>query len=238
MSARISIKLRRHLRRRLERTRRKTKDAQYQSRLQIVLLYNKGWGCRRVAEAVGCAPSTAIRVVKRFAELGEDGLLDGRRENGEAKVDEDLLEALRQIVPEQPEEYGWARSTWSRELLAKTLRRVAGVRVSVRTMARMLERIGARHGMARPLPRPDWPKARKARRIRKILRVVENLPENEVATSFTRAKRRSATWRSAVISSLSTFSRPTAPSAIASSAYGETCTPASLATIAAERCPT
>ena len=181
MSARISIKLRRHLRRRLERTRRKTKDAQYRSRLQIVLLYNKGWGCLRVAEAVGCAPSTAIRVVKRFVELGEGGLLDGRRENGEAKVDEDLLEALREIVREQPEEYGWARSTWSRELLAKTLRRVAGVRVSVRTMARMLERIGARHGMARPLPRPDWPKARKTRRIRKILRVVGHLPEDEVA---------------------------------------------------------
>ena len=181
MSARISIRLRRHVRRRLERTRRKTKDAHYRSRLQIVLLYNKGWGCRRVAEAVGCAPSTAIRVVKRFVDLGEEGLLDGRRENGEAKVDEDLLHALRELVERQPEDYGWARSTWSRELLAKTIRRVTGVRVSVRTTARMLERIGARHGMARPLPRPDWPKARKTRRIRKIMRIVENLPEDEVA---------------------------------------------------------
>ena len=31
------------------------------------------------------------------------------------------------------------------------------------------------------LPRPDWPKARKTRRIRKIRRVVEHLPEDEVA---------------------------------------------------------
>ena len=66
--------------------------------------------------------------------------------------------------------------------MAKTIRRVAGVRVSVRTMARMLERIGARHGMARPLPRPDWPKARKTRRVRKIMRVVESVPEDEVAS--------------------------------------------------------
>jgi transposase len=181
MSARISIRLRRHVRRRLERTRRKTKEAHYRSRLQIVLLYDKGWGCGRVAEAVGCAPSTAVRVARRFAELGEDGLLDGRRENGEPKVDEDLLQALREIVDKQPEDYGWARSTWSRELLTKTLRRVTGIRVSVRTMARMLERIGARYGMARPLPKPDWSKARKTRRVRKIMRAVEDLPTDEIA---------------------------------------------------------
>jgi transposase len=181
MSVRIAIKLHRQTRRRLERTRRKTKDAHYRSRVQVVLLYAKGWGCRRVAEAVGCVPSTAVRVAQRFLELGEDGLLDGRRENGEAKVDEDLLQALREIVSKQPEDYGWARSTWSRELLSKALRRVADVRVSVRAVARMLERIGARHGMARPLPRPDGSKARKTRRVRKIMEVVENLPANEVA---------------------------------------------------------
>lgn len=164
MSARISISLRRHVRRRLERLRRKTNDAAYQNRLQIVLLYDKGWGCRRVAEAVGCVPSTAVRVANRFVEFGEEGLVDQRRDNGEAKVEPAFLLALRRIVDKQPGDYGWARSTWSRELLAKTLRRVVGVRVSVRTLARMLKRIGARHGMARPLPRPEWSKARKTRR--------------------------------------------------------------------------
>ncbi len=79
MSVRISIKLRRHLLRRLERARRKTKDACYRSRIQIVLHYGKGWGCRRVAEAVGCVPSTAVRVAQRFVEFGEDGLVDQRR---------------------------------------------------------------------------------------------------------------------------------------------------------------
>ena len=181
MSARISISLRRHVRRRLERLRRKTNDAAYQNRLQIVLLYDKGWGCRRVAEAVGCVPSTAVRVANRFVEFGEEGLVDQRRDNGEAKVEPAFLLALRRIVDKQPGDYGWARSTWSRELLAKTLRRVVGVRVSVRTLARMLKRIGARHGMARPLPRPEWSKARKTRRVRKIMRAVEDLPEGELA---------------------------------------------------------
>lgn len=181
MSVRISIKLRRHVRRRLEGTRRKIKDAKHRTRIQIVLLYAKGWGCTRVSEAVGVAPSTAIRVAKRFLEDGEDGLVDRRHENGEAKVDEDLLQALSEMVEAQPEDYGWARTTWSRELLAKTLRRETGVRVSVRTTARMLDQIGARHGMARPLPRPDWSKARKTRRVRKIMRIVENLPAGEYA---------------------------------------------------------
>ena len=181
MSSRISIKLRRHTRRRLERLRSKTKDAAYRTRLQIVLLYAQDWGCTRVSEALGIAPSTAVNVAGRFLDEGEEALLDGRRDNGLTKIDEDLLQALAELVKTQPDEHGWARSTWTRELLAKTLRRKTGVKLSVRSIARALDQLGARHGMARPLPRPDWSKARKTRRVRKILRTVENLPDDEVA---------------------------------------------------------
>ena len=181
MTARISITLSRHLRRRLEREARKTKDALYRTRIHIVLHYASGLGCDRIAAALGCAPSHAIRIAKRFLEGGEDALVDARAENGEAKVDEDALEALRELVDKQPEDFGWARSTWSRELLRKTLRREVGLRVSDRTVGRMLDKIGARYGAARPSPKPEWSKAQKSRRVRKILNVVENLPRGEVA---------------------------------------------------------
>jgi transposase len=177
----LCIKLRRQTRRRLERIARKTKDAAYRVRLQIVLLYDRRWGCTRIAEALGCAPAHAVRTANRFLDEGEEGLIDRRCENGEAKVDEDLLQALAEMVDEQPDDYGWARSTWSRELLAKNLAKETGVRVSTRTIGRMLQDMGARYGMARPIGRLEWSKARKSRRVREILAVVENLPPNEVA---------------------------------------------------------
>lgn len=181
MTARICITLSRHLRRRLEREASRTRDALYRTRIRIVLHYANGWGCDRIAAALGCAPSHAIRVAERFLEGGEDALVDARVENGEAKVDEDALEALREIIDKQPEDFGWARSTWSRELLRKTLLREVGLRVSERTVGRMLVTIGARYGAARPSPKPEWSKARKSRRVRAILNVVENLPRGEVA---------------------------------------------------------
>jgi transposase len=180
MSARISITLSRHVRRRLEKAARKSRDALYRTRIQIVLHYNQDWGCDRIATALGCTPAHAIRTARRFVEGGEDSLIDGRHENGEAKVDEDSLQALREMIDQQPEDFGWARSTWSRELIRKTLFRELGLRVSDRTVGRMLVDINARYGVARPTPKLEWSKARKSKRVRQILSVVENLPRNEV----------------------------------------------------------
>lgn len=181
MTARICIKLHRQRRRRFERLVKKTRDAAFRTRIQIVLLYDKGWGCNRVSEALGCAPKHAVTIARRYTEEGEEAFVDRRAGNGVAKVDDDLLAALSDLVDRQPTDFGWNRSTWSRELLAKELRRQTGVRVSVRTLGRMLCTLGVRHGMARPLPRPDWPKAKKTRRVRRILAEVSDLPEGEIA---------------------------------------------------------
>ena len=181
MTSRICIKLRRHVRRRLQRHAQKTTDALYRTRVLIVLRYDDGWGCDRIAEALNCAPKHAIATARRYLEDGEDGLLDRRAENGITKVDEDYLAALEATVGNQPGDYGWARSTWSRELLAKELRRQTGTHVSERTIGRALAAIGARHGMAKPVPRVEWSEARKSRRVRRILAKVKNLPRGELA---------------------------------------------------------
>lgn len=178
---RIIVRLTRPVRRRFERAMRKTDDADLRTRIQIVLHYHRGWGSNRIAEALGCVPATAIRVIHRFLDDGEDGLLDGRRENGQPKVDEDLVQALAELIAGSPEDHGWPRPTWTRELLAKTLRKRTGVRVSVSTVARMLVRLQARWGMARPTVLCPWPKAQKTRRVRAILEIVEHLSPGEVA---------------------------------------------------------
>jgi transposase len=159
----------------------KTGDAAFRTRVQIVLLYEAGLGAQRIATSLGCVPATAVRVAQRFLEQGEEGLLDGRRGNGELKVDDDLRQALAELVAGSAHDHGWSRPTWTREALATTLRQRTGVRVSVTTVARMLQDLGARWGMARPTVVCPWSKARKSRRLRAITTILTHLRSDEVA---------------------------------------------------------
>lgn len=181
MKKRIVVRPPRWVKRRLQRERHRTRDAALRTRIQIVLLYERGWGAQRIAASLGCVPATAVRVVRRFLDLGEEGLLDGRRANGQLKVDDDLRQALAELVAASPQDHGWFRPTWTRELLARTLRQLTGVHLSVTTVARMLGDLRARWGMARPTVLCPWSKARKDRRLRAIFEVVHHLPAREVA---------------------------------------------------------
>lgn len=181
MNGRIVVRMPRGVKRRLRRQVSKTRDAALRTRMQIVLLYEAGLGAQRIASSLGCVPATAVRVVRRFLERGEEGLLDGRRSNGQLKVDDDLRQALVELVGGSAQDHGWTRPTWTREALARTLRQQTGVEVSVTTVARMLRDHGARWGMARPTVLCPWPKARKARLLRSIWKIVKHLRRDEVA---------------------------------------------------------
>jgi transposase len=84
-------------------------------------------------------------------------------------------------VAGSPQDYGWARPTWTQELLCLVMQQQTGQAVSQPTMSRCLKAIGARLGRPRPTVGCWWPKARKTRHARRIRRLVENLPPDEVA---------------------------------------------------------
>jgi len=95
MAARIVIHLTPKMQRRMRKLSRHPKtSAPYAKRLQIVLLYAEGWGAQRIAEALGCVPSTAVTVANQFNQSGLAGLQDRRQDNGACKLDVDLLQAL------------------------------------------------------------------------------------------------------------------------------------------------
>lgn len=179
--ARIVLQLSRPARRRLLRMARQTRDAGLRTRIHIILQYAAGKGCDRTAEAVLVASGTAARVARRFLEEGEAGLVDRRVENGTPKVDDDLLVALAEFVGRSPEEFGWSRPTWTRELMARELKRRTGVEVAVSTIGRMLGCLGARWGMARPVVKCPWSKRRKERVLRGIRLVLKRLRPGELA---------------------------------------------------------
>ena len=133
------------------------------------------------AEVLGVHNTTVYRVARRFRAHGEWGLWDGREDNGQTKLDERFLTVLYRVVRATPQQYGWRRPTWTRELLVETLARQTGVRIHVTTMSRALAMVKARRGRPRPTVNCPWAKAAKTRRLNVIRRLLATLPRGQVA---------------------------------------------------------
>src|SRR5262249_8738872 len=123
--------------------------------------------------------TTVYRVLHRFRAYGEAGLVDARTDNGTEKLSADYLGRLNRVVRGTPQDYGWRRPTWTRELLVETMARLTGVRVHVTTMSRALAQIKARRGRPKPTVGCPWPKAAKTRRLNRIVHLLAALPRRE-----------------------------------------------------------
>ncbi|WP_255508531.1 helix-turn-helix domain-containing protein [Myxococcus sp. AB056] len=112
-----------------------------------------------------CATSTVVVAVRRYQEGGRQGLRDRRERNGRAKVDERFRERLACVLEGTPEDWGWCRPSWTRELLCQELALRGQVRVSVATMGRTLVSLGARLKAAKPVVECPWPSWKRQRRL-------------------------------------------------------------------------
>ena len=170
----IQVRLHRRERRSLEHTLRKTRDAGLARRCQIVLLRNKGWSYRLIVQTVGVVVGTVRRVLQRYKEYGQAGLIDRREDNGPTKVDERFLRVLWRILEHPAYHYGWPRPTWTIEMLIQTMAEKTGVKVSRSTMSRALHAIGARRRRPKPIVLCPWSASRKKRQLAKIRRIIKN----------------------------------------------------------------
>ncbi len=174
-------KLGRARRERILRRGRRFGDVATYRRFHALYLLTAGLGVMAIHRMLGMARSTIYSVRDRYLEGGLDALEDRRRQNGKTKADPDFYGQLAYMVSGAPSEFGWARPTWTRELLCRTMAHQHGRRVSETTMGRVLADIQARHGRPRPVVNCPWRKERRQRRLREIERLVENLPRGEVA---------------------------------------------------------
>jgi len=158
---------------------RRCRDAKLHKRYLIIVNLLHGWDAYDTAERLSVHNTTVYRVAKRFRELGEAGLLDGREDNGQVKLDERFLGRLDKMVRSTPQKYGWPRPTWTRELLVETLARETGVRIHPATMSRALALIKARRGRPRPTVSCPWPEKKKKRRLGAIRQLLGGLPRRE-----------------------------------------------------------
>jgi transposase len=160
---------------------RQCRTSGLKTRLLIIVNLLAGRAPLEVAHVLAIHRDTVYRVAKRFRQHGEVGLLDRRRDNGPGKLSRSYLEALDTLVRGSPQQHGYPRPTWTRELLRLVLIRQTGVTVHVATLSRALKRIRARRGRPRPTVGCPWSKGRKQRRLRRIRQLIEGLPQDEVA---------------------------------------------------------
>jgi transposase len=150
------LRLERAARRRLINRGRKTKDPHTALRFLMIAKLGQGLSRQQVARDLACVPSTVVRTARRFAEFGEDGLLDQRAFNGVTKADDRFREELSRVPLSLPTEFGWQRPTWTRELLCLELERRGQARVAACTMGRALSALGTRLGMPKPTVLCPW----------------------------------------------------------------------------------
>lgn len=169
------------VKRKMSKRFQKCRNASVRTRYLIIFnLWNKRTA--REIEAALCVHNTTVyRVAKRFSELGEAALCDGREDNGAEKLTEAYLGILDEVVRSSALDHGWRRPTWTRELLIETMVRKTGIRIHVTTMSRALAMIQARRGKPRPTVKCPWHPAAKTRKLNKLAHLILSLPRKEVA---------------------------------------------------------
>jgi transposase len=175
----IVLKVRFAVKQRILKNLSRCRNAATRLRYLIVVNVLSGRSARTTADVLKVHNTTVYRVLDRFRAYGEAGLVDGRADNGADKLDEGFLSRLHRVVQQTPQDYGWRRPTWTRELLVETLVRLTGVRIHVSTMSRALAQIKARRGRPKPTVGCPWSKAAKTRRLNRIRAVLASLPRRE-----------------------------------------------------------
>jgi len=164
-------RMNRLMRRQLVLLGRRTGDPPTAMRFLAVARLGLGHSSVRVANDLDVARSTVVRTATRFATDGPIGLYDQRRHNGKAKVDERFRRRVVQLLQRTPQDFGWMRPTWTRELLCLQMQRDGHVAIAVCTMGRVLAKIGARLGMPKPVVLCPWPRDERLRVLAQIRRL-------------------------------------------------------------------
>lgn len=175
----LRLVLARPTRRRLVRLDRKTRDADLRIRIRVVFQVAEGRSCRTAAQALGCAFSTAARIVARFRRHGEASLFDGRSDNGQRKVDADIRAGITTILEQRPPAYDFPRPTWTLELIAQIIARELSLRLSLGHLCRVLHQMHVRWGRPRPVVACPWKRRRRQRRIAQLRRLAANPARHE-----------------------------------------------------------
>ena len=128
------MKMHRCVRRRLQRVVHKSRDKDYVRRaLGLLALWDNANCVAKAARQVRAARSTVQRWRSLYEDYGEQGLKPLAPGRSDWKADESVMRCLEELLESTPQAYGYLRSRWSSELLAKVLFERTAVQVHAST---------------------------------------------------------------------------------------------------------
>ena len=148
----------------------KSRDTRRARRAQAILLLHEGYSVSEVSRLLHAARSAIREWRIRFERFGEAGLEPERAGRKPTTVTEEVCTHLLELIEKGPEEYGYLRSRWTTEMLARQLHTDLGVAIHASTVRRLLPKLGVRWNRARPTLRiPDPAKSAKMGAIKRAL---------------------------------------------------------------------
>src|SRR5579859_5026641 len=129
------------------------------SRCHIILLSAERYSVPQIASVLFTSEDTVARCIHEFNRSGLEGILPQERVGRPAKITEEYLKTLLDLVESDPRDLQYPFSTWTAELLALALKEQSGLEVSESCVRRTLHRQG--YSVQRPVlsvssPDPDY----------------------------------------------------------------------------------
>jgi putative transposase len=152
-------------------------DARFARRAHILLLLDRGRSYREIMDIDFCSSDLVNGVKRRFLERGLEAALAEPTEDPTVPFWQVVVAAW--LLERTPRDFGYFRSRWTCELFAELLWEQHGINLSGETVRRGLQQLGFAWRRPRPIVGPTDPDY--VAKLRKIRRLLKNLPPDEVA---------------------------------------------------------
>src|SRR5947209_16385717 len=119
------------------------------SRCHIILLSAQRYSVPQIAALLFSSEDTVARCIHEFNRSGLEGILPQERVGRPAKITEEFLKKLLELVASDPRDLGYPFSTWTAELLSVALKEQTGLEVSESSVRRTLHAEG--YSVQRPV---------------------------------------------------------------------------------------
>lgn len=129
----------------------RSEESRYDHRLHGVLLVCVGMSCYEVASLLGRSPRTIQYWVKKFEEIGFEGLWEGERLGRPKRINNIQLKQVDKDLRKDPRKLGYSQNMWDGKLLSHHLSQVYKIKLGVRQCQRLFHKLGFRRRKPRPM---------------------------------------------------------------------------------------
>ncbi|KXA91977.1 hypothetical protein AKJ64_04270 [candidate division MSBL1 archaeon SCGC-AAA259E17] len=134
----------------LKELRGKVDDPRVRDRITAVIMEERGYERREMADILSVHRETVRLWIKRFDESGIEGLWDKERPGRPSKLTESEKEQLREDLEKSPQEFGYESEVWSTKMVLDHLLNEYEVEYHPRYIQRFLRSLGFELKKPRP----------------------------------------------------------------------------------------